>query len=199
VKVSECGGHSRPGATRPAPGVSDDLLEPHRGSHRRRVRYRRGSIALIGFGFDSSIEAFAASVVIWQLRGSASEERERRALRIFAVTFFVLAAYVIIDSIRDLIVGEQAGESTVGITLAIISLIVMPTLAWFKRRTGQEMGSAVLVADSAETYLCAWFIRHPAHRTCLQRHSGLVVGRPPSGARDCIPSDPRGAGGLDRR
>jgi hypothetical protein len=80
-----------------------------------------GSIALIGFGFDSSIEAFAASVVIWQLRGSASEERERRALRIFAVTFFVLAAYVIIDSIRDLIVGEQAGESTVGITLAIIS------------------------------------------------------------------------------
>jgi divalent metal cation (Fe/Co/Zn/Cd) transporter len=115
-----------------------------------------GSIALIGFGFDSSIEAFAASVVIWQLRGSASEQREQRALRIIAVTFFVLAAYVMVESIRDLIVGEQASESTVGIILAIISLIVMPTLAWFKRRTGQEMGSPVLVADSAETYLCAW-------------------------------------------
>jgi divalent metal cation (Fe/Co/Zn/Cd) transporter len=51
---------------------------------------------------------------------------------------------------------NRRGESTVGITLAIISLIVMPTLVWFKRRTGQEMGSAVLVADSADTYLCAW-------------------------------------------
>jgi divalent metal cation (Fe/Co/Zn/Cd) transporter len=115
-----------------------------------------GSIALIGFGFDSSIEAFAASVVIWQLKGSQTQERERRALRIIAITFFVLAAYVTIESVRDLLVDQEAEESTVGIILAIVSIIVMPTLAWAKRRTGQQMESRTLIADSAETFLCAW-------------------------------------------
>jgi divalent metal cation (Fe/Co/Zn/Cd) transporter len=115
-----------------------------------------GSIALIGFGFDSSIEAFAASVVVWQLRGRSSHGRERRALRMIALTFFVLAGYVIIESVRDLIVNEQAEESIVGIGLAIVSLLVMPTLGWFKRKTGRELRSKVLIADSAETFLCAW-------------------------------------------
>jgi divalent metal cation (Fe/Co/Zn/Cd) transporter len=116
-----------------------------------------GSIALVGFGFDSSIESFAASVVLWEFRGGADEERERRALRIIAVTFFVLAAYVTVESIRDLFLAdEQAETSVVGIVLAIVSLIVMPTLAWAKRRTGQQLNSATLIADSAETLLCAW-------------------------------------------
>lgn len=115
-----------------------------------------GSIALVGFGFDSSIEAFAASVVVWQLRGRSSRERERRALRMIAFTFFVLAGYVIIESVRDLVVNEEAQVSRVGIGLAIVSLIVMPTLGWFKRKTGRELGSRVLIADSAETFLCAW-------------------------------------------
>jgi divalent metal cation (Fe/Co/Zn/Cd) transporter len=116
-----------------------------------------GSIALVGFGFDSSIEAFAASVVLWQFRGGADEEREQRALRIIAVTFFVLAAYITVESLRDLFLAhEQAGTSAVGIVLAVVSLIVMPTLAWGKRRTGQQLNSATLIADSAETFLCAW-------------------------------------------
>jgi divalent metal cation (Fe/Co/Zn/Cd) transporter len=116
-----------------------------------------GSIALIGFGFDSSIESFAASVVLWEFRGGAGEERERRALRIIAVTFFILAAYVTVESIRDLFFAdEQAETSVVGIVLAVVSLIVMPTLAWAKQRTGQRLNSATLIADSAETFLCAW-------------------------------------------
>lgn len=115
-----------------------------------------GSIALVGFGFDSSIEAFAASVVVWQLKGSSSEEREHRALRLIAVSFFILATYVTIESMRDLIGRSEPAGSTVGIILAIVSLIVMPTLAWLKRRTGEALGSRVLIADSAETYLCSW-------------------------------------------
>jgi divalent metal cation (Fe/Co/Zn/Cd) transporter len=116
-----------------------------------------GSIALIGFGFDSSIETFAASVVLWQFRGTASDEREKQALRIIAVTFFILASYVTIESVRDLFFSNHQPEtSAVGIVLAIVSLIVMPTLAWAKRRTGQQLGSAALIADSAETFLCAW-------------------------------------------
>lgn len=114
------------------------------------------SIALIGFGFDSSIEVAAASVVVWQLTGSATEEKEHRALRLIAVTFFLLAAYVTFESIRDLVTDAKAETSTVGIVLAALSLLVMPVLALGKRRTGERMGSRTLVADSAETFLCAW-------------------------------------------
>ena len=119
-----------------------------------------GSIALVGFGFDSSIEVFAASVVVWQfrseLRGRVDEAREQRALKLIAITFFVLAAYVSVEAIRDILVAEQADTSRVGIVLACLSLAVMPTLAWLKRRTGHQLGSRTLIADSAETFLCAW-------------------------------------------
>lgn len=114
-----------------------------------------GSIALVGFGLDSTVEIFAASVVIWQLRGVA-EEREQRALRLIGWSFFALAAYVSVEAVRDLVVGAEAGESVVGIGLATASLIAMPLLGLAKRRTGQRLDSSTLVADSAETFLCAY-------------------------------------------
>jgi divalent metal cation (Fe/Co/Zn/Cd) transporter len=114
-----------------------------------------GSIALIGFGLDSMIEVFAASVVIWEFKG-ASEERQERALRLIAISFFVLAAYVAVEAVRDLIVGSEAGESVVGIVLAAISLTVMPVLAIGKRRTGRQLGSPTLLADATETLLCSY-------------------------------------------
>ncbi len=81
-----------------------------------------GSIALIGFGFDSTIEVGSACVVVWQfrgeLRGGYEEVRERLALRLIAVSFLVLAGYVVIESVRDLFVDTKAGESTVGVVLA---------------------------------------------------------------------------------
>lgn len=113
------------------------------------------SIALIGFGLDSLIEVFAASVVVWQLRGS-SEERERRALKLIALSFFALAAYVTIEAMRDLIVGAEASESVPGILLAAVSLAIMPLLAYGKNRTGHQMRSATLLADSKETLLCSY-------------------------------------------
>lgn len=115
-----------------------------------------GSIALVGFGFDSSIEGFAAAVVIWQLRGAQNEEREQRALKLIAVTFFVLAAYVVVESMRDLLTTSEPETSTVGIVLAIVSLIVMPILGLAKKRLAERMGSQVLRADAAETFLCSW-------------------------------------------
>lgn len=119
------------------------------------------SIALIGFGFDSIIEVGSAFVVVWQfrgeLRGGYDEARERLALRLIAVSFFVLATYVVIESVRDLLFVEaEAGDSTIGIVLAALSLLVMPTLALAKRRTAAQLGSATLRADAAETMLCAW-------------------------------------------
>lgn len=120
-----------------------------------------GSIALVGFGFDSTIEVLSASVVVWQfraeLRGGYDEDRERRALRLIGVTFFVLAAYVSVEAVRDLFFSDaEADESAVGIALAALSLLVMPALAWAKTRTADRLGSPTLRADATETLLCSW-------------------------------------------
>lgn len=111
-----------------------------------------GSIALIGFGIDSSIEVFAASVVIWQLRGGA-HARTRTALRLIAITFFVLAAYVGFESVRDLIGQDKAAESIVGIVLNAVALTVMVPIAIAQRRTGTALGNPVLVAQAQETWV----------------------------------------------
>lgn len=120
-----------------------------------------GSIALIGFGFDSTIEVGSAFVVVWQfraeLRGGYDEDRERAALRLIAISFFVVATYVVVEASRDLLfVDGEADESPVGIALASLSLVVMPVLATAKRGTAARLGSPTLRADAAETMLCAW-------------------------------------------
>ncbi len=113
------------------------------------------SIALVGFGLDSTVEVMSAVVIVWQFRGLA-EDRERRALKLIALSFFGLAAYVGVQSIIDLLRGSEPESSSVGIGLAIASLIVMPILARAKRRNGNTMGSATVVADSNQTKLCAY-------------------------------------------
>ena len=113
------------------------------------------SIALIGFGLDSTVEVMSAVVIVWQFRGLA-EDRERRALKLIAVSFFALAAYVGMQAMFDLLGRSEPKSSTVGICLAIASLTVMPMLARAKRRNGNAMGSATVVADSNQTKLCAY-------------------------------------------
>lgn len=120
-----------------------------------------GSIALAGFGFDSWIEVAAATVVLTrlhaELRGSEVDEaKERRALRLIALTFFALAAYVVVEGIRDLIHGDAPHVSVIGMALTATSIVVMPLLARAKRSVGEEMGSRLMLADAAETKLCAW-------------------------------------------
>ena len=111
-----------------------------------------GSIALVGFGIDSTIEVFAASVVIWQLRGGA-HARMRTALRLISITFFVLAAYVAFESVRDLVAQDKASESIIGIVLSAVALAVMVPVAIAQRRTGRELENPVLVAQSEETWV----------------------------------------------
>lgn len=120
-----------------------------------------GSIALVGFGVDSYVEVLSGAVVLWRLskerHGEAlSEAAERRALRIIATTFFVLAAGVAAESVRKLITGEHPSASAVGIALTVVSLVVMPLLARAKRKVGRELGSHALQADATETVLCVW-------------------------------------------
>ncbi|MGN9910151.1 cation diffusion facilitator family transporter [Phytohabitans sp. LJ34] len=114
------------------------------------------STALIGFGLDSFIEVSSALVVIWQFRSRVPEARERLALRLIAVSFFALAAWIGVDAVRSLLGQGEAAPSTVGIGIAAVSVVVMPLLVWAKRRTGRELGSATVVADSTQTLLCTY-------------------------------------------
>ena len=115
------------------------------------------SIALVGFGLDSVIELISATIVIWQLRGEISgQDRQTRAIRLIGVTFFALAVYLTIDSIRDLATHTQPRQSIPGLAVTAAALIVMPALAIAKRRTGRALGNRTLVADSAETAFCAF-------------------------------------------
>lgn len=112
------------------------------------------STALLGFGLDSFVEVSSALVVIWQFRSRIPEAREKLALRGIAVSFFALAAWIAADAIRSLFGAEHAQPSLFGIGIAAASVIVMPLLVWAKRRTGRELGSATVLADSVQTVLC---------------------------------------------
>jgi divalent metal cation (Fe/Co/Zn/Cd) transporter len=115
------------------------------------------SIALIGFGADSLIESISGAVLLWRLQGGGvGESRERLALRLVGISFFLLALYIFVDAVKSLIWREQPEGSTIGVVIAILSLIVMPLLARAKRKVGQRMKSKALVADSKQTTICAY-------------------------------------------
>lgn len=122
-----------------------------------------GSIALVGFGADSLIEVTSALGLIWRLRRAGPEasdadvaESEAKALRIVAVTFFLLGAYVGFEAVRNLAGANEPSTSTLGLALAVASLIVMPALALSKQRVARRMGSRALRADAAETWVCSY-------------------------------------------
>ncbi|WP_328347468.1 cation transporter [Streptomyces violaceus] len=117
------------------------------------------STALIGFGLDSVIEVSSATAVAWQFSArdhAVREARERTTLRIIGVSFFALAAYVAVDSVRALTGTGEAERSVPGIVIAALSLAVMPFLSAAQRRAGRELGSASAVADSKQTLLCTY-------------------------------------------
>ncbi|MEU3833512.1 cation transporter [Streptomyces microflavus] len=117
------------------------------------------SSALVGFGLDSVIEVSSATAVAWQFSArdhAVREARERAALRIIALSFFALAAYVSVDAVRALTGDGEAERSVTGIVIAALSLAVMPFLSAAQRRAGRELGSASAVADSKQTLLCTY-------------------------------------------
>ena len=115
-----------------------------------------GSVALVGFGLDSVVEVSSGLIILWQFRHTMPEAREQQALRLMAISFFALAAYVGYQSVRSLVIGHEPDTSSVGIGLAVASLIIMPLLSWAQRRTGKALGSNAVVADSTQTLLCTY-------------------------------------------
>ncbi|HUP86900.1 MAG TPA: cation transporter [Acidimicrobiales bacterium] len=118
-----------------------------------------GSVSLVGFGFDSAIEVSAALILTWRLRQERSDDctqdADRRATKAIAVSFAVLAAYVTVEAVRDLVGGAEPDASVPGVILAALSLMVMPFLARAKARLAPVLGSTAAAADAAQTNLCA--------------------------------------------
>ncbi len=123
-----------------------------------------GSLALIAFGLDSLIEVVAGAALLWRLRRELQDREgdtdhslmDKRVHRVVGLTFFALAAYILAESAYDLIAGNDAAVSPVGIVLAAVSLMVMPVLALFKQRIARGLGSKALAADATETWVCSY-------------------------------------------
>jgi divalent metal cation (Fe/Co/Zn/Cd) transporter len=98
----------------------------------------------------------AGLVILWQYSHRLPESRERAAGRLIGLSFFALAGYVGIEAVRSLLTGAAADASRLGIGIAVASLLVMPPLAWAQRRTGRELRSASVIAQSRQTLLCAY-------------------------------------------
>ena len=120
-----------------------------------------GSIALVGFGLDSIVESLSGCVLIWRLKNHDTEDTEkeelieRRAVFLVGITFLVLALYILVESIKKIVSNEIAEPSIPGIIIAVLSIIIMPVLAYKKKKLGEEMGLESLVADSKETLVCS--------------------------------------------
>lgn len=147
-----------------------------------------GSVALIGFGADSGIEVISGLALLWRLRRADAEadadtegHAESRALYAVAATFFLLACYIAVESALALAARDQPEPSKLGIALSVVSLAVMPALAFWKGRTGREMGSRALQADSVETWVCSYL------------SLALLVGVGARAAFGCAWADPVGA------
>jgi len=122
--------------------------------------FMAGSTALLGFGIDSFVESLSGSVMIWRFRKAdklskeKSELIEKKALKLQAITFFILGAYIIYVSAKSLLENEIPEKSPIGIIITILSLLIMPTLAYLKYQTGKQLKSRSLVADSKQTLAC---------------------------------------------
>jgi len=139
------------------------LLERARGCRGDRCRDHHRQRVPRGIRPDSFIEVISAVALLWRLRRAgphaSAEERgvaERKALYLVAATFFLLAAYITYEAASALLSREGPESSTVGLVLSVVSLLVMPTLAYGKQRTGREMGSKALRADAVETWVCSY-------------------------------------------
>jgi len=154
-----------------------ETREERRGTLQRRIRWIVGitigynaieavialsagaaasSVALIGFGLDSIIEVLSAAAVAWQFTRKDPDKWEKPTLRVIAIAFFALAAYVTVSSILSLTGTSEIQHSTVGIALTALSVVIMPVLSYIERRTGKELGSATAIADSKQTLICSY-------------------------------------------
>jgi divalent metal cation (Fe/Co/Zn/Cd) transporter len=117
-----------------------------------------GSVALVGFGFDSAIEVLAGVVIVWLFSGGrgASPAAERRAQQLVAASYALLVVYVTVEAVRDLVGSQHPGVSWVGIGLAAFTAPTMPLLARAKRKVGRKLSSSATVSEAGQNMICAY-------------------------------------------
>lgn len=122
--------------------------------------FAAGSVSLIGFGLDSVIEISASGILAWRLaaerRDGCTQETDRRATRLIALSFFALAGYVGFESVERLVAGDEPDTSVIGIVLTALSLAIMPFLARAKRKLAPALGSRAQEAEANQTWLCVY-------------------------------------------
>ena len=117
-----------------------------------------GSVALIGFGIDSVIEALAGGVIVWLFSGGrgSSHTAERRAQQLIALSYAILVLYIGIEATRDLLGSHHPEVSWVGIGLAAFTAPTMPLLARAKRNVGRKLNSSATVSEASQNMVCAY-------------------------------------------
>ena len=119
-----------------------------------------GSTALLGFGSDSLVESLSGTIMMWRFRKHGiiskkkEDEIEKKATFLVGITFFIFGIYILFESLRKFIIVEKPEPSIIGIIIAIASIIVMPILFYLKYKTGKDIGSKSLIADSKQTLAC---------------------------------------------
>lgn len=116
-----------------------------------------GSISLIGWALGSAVEGLASVIVVWRFTGDRmlSETSERRAQRGVAISFWLIAPYIAVESVRNLLVGARPGTTLIGIAVTAAALVLMPLLGWAKRRLGGRLNSRATAGEGTQNYLCA--------------------------------------------
>ncbi len=117
------------------------------------------SVALVAFGADSYLEVAAASVVLWRLSivdSERAERVERSAIRFIGWTFLALAVAIIFQSTWTILQRSGAEESLVGIGLAVVSVVFMPSLAIWKLRIAAQGNLISIASEAKETLACTY-------------------------------------------
>ena len=161
----------------PVDRLGHDRVQPGRGCGRDHGGQHASSSALIAFGLDSTIEVLSAAAVAWQFTRRDPERWEKGTLRVIAVAFFALAAYVTVSSLLALVLQVDVEHSTLGLVITALSVLVMPFLSLAERRAGRELGSATAVADSKQTLICTYLSASVLVGPRFQQPVWVVVGR----------------------
>ncbi|WP_083208502.1 cation transporter [Mycobacterium malmoense] len=119
--------------------------------------FAAGSIALIGWALGSAVEGLASVIVVWRFTGSRtlSETSERRAQRGVALSFWLIAPYIAVESVRSLLTGARPQTTFIGIALTAVAVVLMPLLGSAKRRLGTRLESRATAGEGTQNYLCA--------------------------------------------
>jgi predicted Co/Zn/Cd cation transporter (cation efflux family) len=116
-----------------------------------------GSISLIGWALGSAVEGLASVIVVWRFTGprTLSETSERRAQRGVAISFWLIAPYIAVESVRNVLTGARPETTWIGIVVTTVALVLMPLLGWAKQRLGARLDSRATAGEGTQNYLCA--------------------------------------------